>query len=183
MLDNHDMDRIFSVVGADFNKYKMGITWLLTLRGIPQLYYGTEILMSGAKSNGDGALREDFPGGWPADTVNKFNASGRTAREDSAFRFVQALAHYRSRTPALTTGKLMQYTPQRGVYVYFRYDERHTIMVVSNAGREDQTLHMDRYAERASGFHHGRDIITGETVTLDGLPLGVYTSRVLELMP
>jgi glycosidase len=183
MLDNHDMDRVFSVMGEDLNKYRMGITWLLTLRGIPQLYYGTEILMTGTKPGSDGHLRMDFPGGWPGDSTNKFLAGGRTAREDSAFRFVRTLAHYRSRTSALTTGKLMQYMPWGGLYVYFRYDEYHTVMVVSNAGHEASTLHMDRYSERAAPFRHGRDVVTGETVTLEGLPMGVYESRVLELMP
>ena len=83
-LDNHDLSRIFSVLGEDVQKQKMALAWLLTCRGIPQLYYGTEVLMKNF-TNPDGLVREDFPGGWPGDKKNKFTAAGRNAQEQEAF--------------------------------------------------------------------------------------------------
>jgi neopullulanase len=183
MLDNHDMDRIFSTIGEDTDKYAMGIAWLMTLRGIPQLYYGTEILMKNTKNPSDGMVREDFPGGWPGDSVNKFTEAGRTGLENRTFHYVQTLALYRRQSSALTTGKLMQYVPEKGVYVYFRYDEHQTVMVIANSGEHPETLNMDRFAERAAAFHHGRNVVTGETVSLEGLSVGVGKTLVLELAP
>lgn len=168
MLDNHDMTRFFSTAGGNLDKYRMGMTWLLTLRGIPQLYYGDEVLMSGTTHPTDGLARQDFPGGWPGDTVNKFVASGRTAEEDSAFDWVRTLAHYRQHSTAVTTGKLMQYVPEHGVYVYFRYDAASTVMVVANTTSEDQKIDPARFGERTMGFTSGRDIETGETRSLNG---------------
>ncbi len=92
LLDNHDQDRFFSVIGEDFDKYKMGLVLLMTQRGIPQLYYGTEILMKNFKNPSDAEVRKDFPGGWKEDSVNKFLATGRTAKENEAFDFVKKLA-------------------------------------------------------------------------------------------
>ena len=108
-LDNHDQDRFYSVVGEDFDKYKMGIALLLTQRGIPQIYYGTEILMKNIKKPSDAEVRKDFPGGWKEDSVNKFHSSGRTAQENEAYDYVKALAQFRKKSSALKTGKLMQY--------------------------------------------------------------------------
>jgi glycosidase len=182
MLDNHDMDRFYGITGQDLDKYEMGIAWLLTLRGIPELYYGTEILMRRLKSEGgDGVVRENFPGGWPGDTVNKFVASGRTAEEQEAFNFVRTLARYRLGSSALTTGRLMQYTPAEGVYVYFRYDDHQTVMVAANTSDRDQSPDMSRFTERTHGFAAGRDVMTGATVPLSSLKLGSHKVVVLEL--
>ena len=111
-LDNHDHDRFLSVIGDDLDRYKMGLTWLLTTRGIPSMYYGTEILMKNFKDPTDAEVRKDFPGGWPGDKEDKFTAAGRTARENEAFDFVKKLATYRRDHPALHSGKLMQYLPE-----------------------------------------------------------------------
>lgn len=182
MLDNHDMDRFFGIVDQDLDKYKMGIAWLLTLRGIPEIYYGTEILMHGLKSDGgDGAVRANFPGGWTGDSANKFVASGRSALEEEAFTYVRTLAHYRQHSSALTTGKLMQYTPEDGVYVYFRYDAHQTIMVVANTGDKAADLSMDRFSERTAGFSSGRDVVSGASVSLRSLSVGSHRVMVLEL--
>jgi len=183
MLDNHDMDRFFSVAGEDYDKYKMGMAWLLTLRGIPQLYYGDEILMKNTTSPTDGMVRFNFPGGWPGDTVNKFTDAGRTELEKDAFHYVRTLAHFRQTSSALTTGKLMQYQPENQVYVYFRYDDRQTVMVVANTGDKPTSLSMDRFSERAHAFQHGRNVLTGVIVSLDGLQAEAHQTVVLELMP
>lgn len=182
-LDNHDLNRVVSMVGEDMKKLKMALAWLLTQRGIPQLYYGTEILMKNFKDPSDAKVREDFPGGWKEDATNKFLESDRTAKENEIFGFIKKLAAYRKATPALATGKLMQYVPDNGAYVYFRYNNQKTIMVAGNTGKDPYTLSPDRFAERTKGFTKMTDIISGETVPAGKLILGPMEVRVFELKP
>lgn len=179
-LDNHDMSRLFSMVGENIDKYKSAMAMLLTLRGVPQMYYGDEILMSGF-SNPDGLVRSDFPGGWPGDKVDKFTAAGRTDKENDAFNYVRKLANYRKNTPALQTGKLMDYTPEKGMYVYFRYDDKKTVMVVYNSRDKEQTITTDRFSERIKGVKKARNVITDEGVDLSSLTVGPKSALVLEL--
>ena len=181
-LDNHDTDRFLSVIGEDFNKYKIGMTWLLTTRGIPSMYYGTEILMKNFKDPSDAEVRRDFPGGFPGDTANKFTAAGRTANENEAFNFVRKLANYRKVTPALHSGKLMQYLPQNGVYVYFRYDKDKTVMIATNSNDGETPLETARFVERMAGFTTARNVLTNASITnLKTLTLPAKTAVVLEL--
>lgn len=158
-LDNHDQNRFFSVVGEDLRKYRQGITFLLTTRGVPQLYYGTEVLMKNFKNPSDAEVRRDFPGGWPGDRENKFSASGRTAQENEAFNFTKKLAQYRKNCSALQTGKLTQYLPQDGIYVYFRHDETKTVMVILSQSDKAQTLSTRRFAENLRGFTQGKNVL------------------------
>jgi len=182
-LDNHDTDRYLSVMGDDFDKYKMGVTWLLTTRGIPSWYYGTEILMKNFKVPTDAEVRRDFPGGFPDDKENKFAAQGRNAKENEAFGYVSKLAHYRNVTPALHSGKLMQYVPQDGVYVYFRYDESKTVMIASNTQDKEKSLDTSRFSERMNGFSGARNVLTEEVInSLSVVKLPAKTVVVLELM-
>lgn len=189
MLDNHDMARFYTHVGENLAKYKCGMAFLLTTRGIPQIYYGTEILSTGDGKSSWGSFRKDFPGGWPTDTVNKFSAAGRTAEENEAFDFMRQLIRYRNETPALQTGKLMQFAPsdrepERGVYVYFRYDERKTVMVALNFSNEDKTLDTQRFAERLQGLGKAKNVVSGEILSnLAQLSLKKGLPLVLELMP
>jgi glycosidase len=177
-LDNHDMDRVFSTVGEDWNKLKMGLTWLLTLRGIPQLYYGTEILMKNFKNPTDALVREDFPGGWADDPKNKFTEAARTTLENQAFTHVSRLANFRKGSTALTTGKTMQFVPREGFYVYFRYNDQETVMVMANTGKKAVKPSWNVYAERVNGFKTARDIITGTEVPLENLELAPGESAV-----
>ena len=181
-LDNHDMSRFFSVVGEDFTKYKSGMALLLTMRGVPQMYYGDEILMKNF-SNPDGLVREDFPGGWPGDKYNMFVPTGRGVKENNAFNYVRTLANYRKNTSALQTGKLMQYIPENGVYVYFRYDAEKTVMVVFNSRDKDQTITTGRYEERLNGANKVLNVITGETIDISSLSIGAKATLVLEILP
>lgn len=181
-LDNHDMDRVFSVVGEDWDKLKMGLTWLLTLRGIPQLYYGTEVLMKNMKTNGDATVREDFPGGWQDDAVNRFTKQGRTDQENAAFLYVSTLARFRKSSSALTTGKTMQYIPFRGLYTYFRYDDKQTIMVITNTSDKTAKPRWNTYTERTEGFTKARNVMTGTIVSLDQVELAPKDCFVLELL-
>ncbi len=181
-LDNHDMSRFLSVVGEDMTKYKSGMAMLMTMRGVPQMYYGDEVLMKNL-SNPDGLVREDFPGGWPGDKDNKFIAAGRSKKENDAFNYVRTLANYRKTTTALQTGKMMQYIPENGVYVYFRYDNLKTVMVVYNSAEKEQSITTDRYAERINGTLKARNVITDDALELSKLTIPAKGTLVLELLP
>ncbi len=180
-LDNHDLARFYSVIGEDTAKYKMALSWLLTFRGIPQLYYGAEILMTGF-TNPDGWVRLDFKGGWPGDKENKFTAAGRTEKENAIFNHIRTLAQFRKKSTALQTGKLMQFVPEDGVYVYFRYNGNQTIMCIMNTQSEAKTIEGSRFLERTAGFSRGVDIPTGTTVPITGsITLRPLSMLVLEL--
>jgi neopullulanase len=182
MLDNHDFNRIYSTVGENMDKYRSAVACLLTTRGIPQLYYLTELAAPGTTSPHDGFVRQDFPGGWPDDPANKFSPEGRTERENEAFNFTRTLLRYRNNTPALQTGKLMQFTPVDGLYTYFRYDDAKTVMVTLNTSNRDMELDTKRFAERMQGFVRAVNVLTGEVVTdLSKLRLKKNSPLVLEL--
>ena len=183
-FDNHDMDRVFSVVDEDWKKMKMGFNWLLTLRGIPQIYYGTEVLMKNKKENTDATVREDFPGGWPDDKPkdNRFTKEGRSDDQDEAFEYVSRLANFRKNSSAITAGKTTQYIPKDGLYVYFRYDNNQTVMVVSNTGDKDAKPDWSFYNERTKGFTQVRNVVTGKIKPLAGLEIESKESFVFELL-
>lgn len=162
-LDNHDLSRFFSVVKEDVAKQKMGIAWLLTCRGIPEMYYGTEVLMKGF-TNPDGWVRLDFPGGWKGDKKNAFTGEGLSKEELEVQQYTRTLANFRKTSPAITSGKLMQYVPKDGLYVYFRYTPNQTIMCVMNTNEKSQKIKFSNYAERTAGFTKGIDVTNGSTV-------------------
>jgi glycosidase len=182
--DNHDMHRFFSVINEDMSKYKSGMALLLTLRGIPQIYYGTEILMKNF-SNPDGLVRLDFPGGWPGDKANKFTAAGRTPAENDAFNFVKKLGNYRKNSTALQTGKMIQYVPEDGMYVYFRVSPDaagKTVMVILNGDDKSKTLNTARFAEQIKNTASLLNIISGEKLnTTTTINVPAKTTLVLEL--
>lgn len=181
-LDNHDKNRFFSMVQEDMNKYKLGVGFLLTTRGVPQLYYGTEVLMKNYKNPSDAEVRRDFPGGWAGDAQNKFMASGRTTLENEAFDFVKKLANYRKNTSALQTGKLTQYMPKNSVYVYFRHDAEKTVMVIMSQNTEEQTLTTKRFSECMASFSAGKSILDGtEFNTLSTIKVPPMSFQVIEL--
>ena len=181
-LDNHDMNRFFSVVNEDVEKYKTAINWLLTCRGIPQTYYGDEIAVTGTTSPNDGYVRLDFPGGWKGDAQNKFTKEGRNAKENEIWNHTATLANYRKQSSAITTGKMMQFVPEDGMYVYFRYDDRQTVMVVMNTAKENKAIALKRFEERTKGFSRMKNIITGAVTDLKDFNLDSYKSSVFELI-
>jgi len=181
-LDNHDMNRFFSTVGEDLAKFKMGFAMLLTMRGIPHMYYGDEILMKNFKDPTDQEVRYDFPGGFPGDAVSKFEASGRTQQENEAFNYIKTLANFRKSSSALKTGKTMQFIPQNGVYVYFRYDAKQTVMCVMNTNDQSVTIDLSRFGEKINGATKAYDVATGVTFNLEPkLTLGEKYLLVMEL--
>ena len=181
-LDNHDMSRFFSVIGKDVVKYKSAITWLLTCRGIPEMYYGDEIGVTGVASPNDGHVRLDFPGGWPSDSLNKFLVADRNPQEDSIWNYYAKLANFRKTSSAIATGKMMQYIPKDGVYVYFRYSNDQTVMVVMNTAKEQKNIVPSNYLERTDGFSKMKNIITGEITELKDFSVDAKASGAWELI-
>jgi glycosidase len=179
--DNHDGSRLFTKVGHSLANQKLAVAFTLTTRGVPQLYYGTEILMSGNESDGHGKMRKDFPGGWQADSANKFTASGRTADEEEMLRFTQKLANYRKNHDVLQTGKLTHFIPQDNVYVYFRHDDDELMMIVLNNSGESYPLDLKRFAEMTHGIIAGKNILDGSTVVLENLTIPAKEARVIKL--
>jgi len=180
-LDNHDLSRFYSVVNEDLNKIKVAFTWLLTCRGIPQMYYGGEILMKGV-TNPDGWVRLDFPGGWPGDTVNKFTAEGRTKEEQEVYTLIRTLANFRKASSAIKTGKMMQYLPVDGLYVYFRYDNDQTVMCVMNTSDKERDVNFSKYTERTVGFTKANDVFTGTSLsTNNSFKVEPMSMKVFEL--
>lgn len=183
-LDNHDVNRFYTEIKEDFNKWKIGIGLLLTLRGIPSIYYGTELLLTNPlpKTN-DGEIRQDFPGGWPNDTLNKFTEKGRTARENEAYHFIKKLVNLRKNEEAISHGKLMQFTPEGNTYVFFRYNASSCFMVAVNRGEEAVDLDTKRMQERLQGYTKGIDHINNETLnSLSNVKLEPNSIRVIELL-
>lgn len=168
-LDNHDMNRFYSMVGEDLSKYKMGLGLLMTLRGIPQIYYGTEVLMKNYKDPNDAAVRKDFPGGWVTDSVNKFNVAGLNAKETEAFSYFKKLANYRKSSTVLAKGSLKQFIPQNGVYVYFRKLGDQTIMCVANTNKVKSTIRTDRFKEAIGDYNTMLEVMSekGERIPVD----------------
>lgn len=181
-LDNHDMARFYSVVNENMDKYLSGLSWLLTCRGIPQMYYGDEIVTKGTTSPNDGYVRLDFPGGWKNDAVNKFTIQGRTQQDQAIYQHLATLANFRKTSSALTNGKFMQFYPIDGIYVYFRYSDKQTVMVVMNTSKDEKAIKLDRYAERTAGFTQYRDVLTKVTGPLSEFNLGSYKTAVFELI-
>lgn len=163
-LENHDTTRINELV--DFENYKLITTLLATVRGVPQTYYGTEISIKGSKEKGDADLRKDFPGGWPDDLRSAFTPTGRTATENKYFDFTAQLFNWRKSEPVIHYGKTMHYAPQNEVYVYFRYTDTKSIMVILNANDEAQTLDLSRYKQRIGSATEAKDVFSGARVNL-----------------
>lgn len=179
--DNHDMQRFYMQVGMDQDLYKLGITYILTTRGIPQIYYGSEILMTHTGSRGGGS-RKDFPGGWEGDRVNGFTGENLGQDEKAMQEFFRKLLHWRKNSPVIHSGKLIHYVPQEGVYVFGRYNEDQRVMIILNQDPYDVTLKLDRYVELVGNYTSGRDVISDQIFELgDELKVPALTPLVLEL--
>ena len=180
--ENHDTNRFNYIYKNDLNKYKMAMTILATMRGIPQLYYGSEIGMAGDKGKGDADIRQDFPGGWASDKNNAFTASGRTVEQAKYFDFTAKVFNWRKSKSVIHNGKLMHYLPDNNVYVYFRYNDTESVMVVVNNSKDKQTLKLDRFKERLASYSSGKDIISDENFDLKSeISIEGKSSLILEL--
>lgn len=180
-LDNHDIDRFSTAVKRDVSKFKMGLAMLMTTRGYPQLYAGTEIMIDGIAGSYEGH-RFDFPGGWAADKRNAFTADGRTNQENEIFNYTKALLNYRKLNPVLQNGKMKQFIPYDGIYVYFRYNESKTVMVIANNNLEAKSVNTERFGEMFEGKTKARDIIsTNEFDLKNQINVPAKTVLILEI--
>jgi neopullulanase len=165
-IENHDTNRFNEIYKNDFKKYQMAMTLIATARGIPQLYYGSEIGMAGDKNKGDADIRKDFPGGWYGDTNNAFTKAGRTDEQQKYFDFTSKLFNWRKSKSVIHNGKMTHYIPENNLYVYFRYNESEIVMVVINNSNETQTFKTNRFAENIQNHQSGMDILSGKTIDL-----------------
>ena len=168
-LDNHDTSRFAQTdeMAKNLKRYKQAMVFLLTTRGIPQIYYGTEILMTGDKGKGDGDLRKDFPGGWQGDTRNCFAKNGRTALENEAFEFTRQLLNWRKGNQVIGKGSLKHYSIQNGVYVYQREFNGKSVVVIMNGTDDSKELDLTPYQEILPR-ENALDVLTGKNVNLSG---------------
>lgn len=181
--DNHDMDRIFTQLGEDLDLFKQSLLFMATMRGIPQIYYGTEVLMSNSEHPNDhGMIRSDFPGGWTGDKVDAVSGKGLTQRQLEAQEWTRKLFQWRKDNPVIHHGKLMQFAPEDGIYVYFRYLDEKKVMVVLNKNDEAHTLELSRFKEMLADHKKADDILEESTIELtETLVLPPRTPKLLEL--
>ncbi len=178
--DNHDMSRIFTQLEEDEDLWRMAMVLSATLRGTPQIYYGTEILMANRESGDHGLIRSDFPGGWAGDSRNAFTGVGLSDAEREAQEFVRRLLNWRKTARVVHEGRFMQFVPVGEIFSYFRYDESETVMVILNKNEAPIELPLTRYAERLRGATRAQDVLTGRQVALDA-PLTLSPRSVLLL--
>lgn len=166
-LDNHDTERMMLTEPESLEHWKQAQTILLTVPGIPQVYYGTELLMAGDRKKGDGNVRRDMPGGFPGDTINAFERSGRTELQNEAYDFLSTLLQWRKGSEAIGHGKMLHYMPTNGIYLYKRYipDTDKEVVVILNGRDKELDTDMSRYAQALIPGRKYTDILTGKVVT------------------
>lgn len=181
-LDNHDTSRFFRNIGqtSNLNRYRQAIAFLLTTRGIPEIYYGTEILMAADKSEGDGYLRRDFPGGWAGDEVNAFNRSERTAHQNEAFDYMRKLLNWRKGNDVIAKGSLKHFAPTNGVYVYQREYNGKSVVVFLSGIDEEKFIDLSAYKEVLPATQ-AKDIVSENIINLTGKTLTIKPRSVMIL--
>jgi len=181
-MENHDTQR-FNELYPDINDYRLALTLISTVRGIPQIYYGSEIGMQGKKEMGDGDIRRDFSGGWPNDVANAFQKSGRAEKEEAYHSFTAKILNWRKTNEAIHKGKTLQFIPENNVYVFFRSWNDKTVMVILNNNSEQQVLHIGRFQQGVGVKTKGKDVISGAEIdlTTKTLNIGAKTPMILEL--
>lgn len=163
---NHDMPRLYSVLGENMDAYKKALLYLSTVPRIPQFYYGTEVLMTSPKERDDAAIRRDFPGGWAGDSVNAFTGAGLSARQVEAQTWLRTLLNWRKTATAVHSGRFLHFVPRDGIYVYFRDDDKQRLMIVLSRNDKPTELRLDRFAEGLKGATTARNALTGTPVAL-----------------
>lgn len=186
-LDNHDTERVLLTAPDSLDAWKQAVAVLLTAPGIPQIYYGTELLMSGDRRPGDGNVRRDVPGGFPGDTVNNFTRAGRSALQNEAYDYLASLLRWRRGNEVIARGTMLHFAPNGGLYLYKRYlrdDPSRHVLVLLNGTDAPLTADMGRYAEAVVPGTVYRDVLTGRTLTpvdASGSPLEMAPREVLIL--
>ncbi len=179
-FENHDTPRINEIFNGNPAYYKLALTIVSTIRGIPQLYYGSEIGMRGDKNKGDADIRRDFPGGWKGDVQNAFVS--RTPEQNEFFDYTQKLLNWRKSKDVIHNGKTKNFSPERNVYVYFRYNDEEKVMVVINSSDKEQTIEMNRFQEIVPSSFTAKDVMKDAEVQIkDLLTIPAKSSLILEI--
>ena len=179
--DNHDMSRFFTQVNEDMALFKLGLAYYTTIRGIPQFYYGTEVLMSNPGTTEHGIIRSDFPGGWAGDATNAFTGTGLSTEQQATQAYFKTLLTWRKTSEAVHRGALKHYNPKQDIYVLFRYTEDDKVMTILSKNEADVQLDLDRFSELISGQEKGREIISGQAIDLSkGLLVPAKTPLIID---
>lgn len=179
---NHDMPRLYSALGENFDSYKTALVYLATVPRIPQFYYGTEVLMTSPTARDDAAIRRDFPGGWAGDRVNAFTGAGLSAQQTEAQAWLRKLLNWRKTATAVHNGKFLHFVPRDGIYVYFRDDGTQRLMIVLGRNDKPTQLRLDRFAEGLKDASSARDALTGTSVALgEALAVPAHVALVIDL--
>jgi glycosidase len=181
--DNHDMSRIFTQLDEDYGLFQMAMSYVLTMRGVPQIYYGTEILMANPGTTSHGIIRSDFPGGWEGDNKNAVTGNGLSKEQLAAQEYLRTLLKWRLGKDVIHSGKTTHFRPENGTYVYFRHNDDECVMVALNKNDDAVSLDLSRFRERLQGYNAALDIFTGETEALgETLVLPARSTQVMELL-
>jgi neopullulanase len=180
--ENHDMGRLAHFYDSDINKMKMAIAFLGTVRGIPQWYYGSELVMTGDGAASHGAIRQNYPGGWPGDETDAFTAEGRSDEQNEVFDYLTKVMNYRKTSEVLHHGHTLHFLPEDEVYVYFRYLNDQAVMVMLNNSEDNDTaVDLSRFAEILKNYTTGTEVISGWEYPLDYITAPAKTALIIEL--
>jgi glycosidase len=177
------MSRFFTQVKNDIDLFKMGMAFILTTRGIPQIYYGTEVLFSNPKSSEHGEIRADFHGGWKGDLKDAVSGKNLSPEEKDAQNFMRKLLNWRKTNSAIHQGKLLHFAPENGVYTYFRYTDKSKVMVVMNKNSNVSSLDLKRFEEILPKNAKVKDVMNNHSFSMgDSLQIGAKTALILEIV-
>ncbi|NNC83692.1 MAG: alpha-amylase, partial [Flavobacteriales bacterium] len=181
--DNHDMDRIYARIGEDLERWKMAMAYLMVTRGIPQIFYGTEVLISNGDDPKHGVIRADMPGGWPDDPVSAFTGEGLDEEQLQAQEYLQSLLQWRKGKSVIHTGHTLHFVPEdaQGIYTLFRYDDENIVMLVLNTSDEKKSIPLEKYDELLQGIEEGRDVLNDSEIDLKSGALSLSADSVLIL--
>ncbi|GIZ09127.1 glycosyl hydrolase [Flavobacterium sp. UMI-01] len=182
--ENHDSKRLNYCYNIDLQKYKLAMVILATVRGIPQLYYGSEIGMAGDQYKGDADIRQDFPGGWLNDPINAFTNEGRTEGQKAYYDFTSQLFQWRKTKSVIHFGKTTHYIPQDNIYVYFRYNTKESVMVVINNNPESRVVTTARFKENLENYSKGKAVFLDAVIQMhDPIQMDGKSFLIIELIP
>ncbi|MDA3816117.1 MAG: glycoside hydrolase family 13 protein [Prolixibacteraceae bacterium] len=180
--DNHDMSRFFMQVGRDVDLQKMGVAFFLTTRGIPQIYYGTELLLT-HEGDQHGDIRADYPGGWSGDAVNAFTGEGLTQQQVDFREYMRKIQNWRKTKEVIHTGQLTHFAPENGTYTYFRHNDDEAVMVVLNKNEEEAAISTIRFQEIIEPYNSGNEVISGRVLNnLSNINIPAKSAIIVELM-
>lgn len=179
--DNHDVERFSEVINGDIGKYKLAMAFYLTIRGIPQMYYGTEIMMGSKPYLDHGSLRREFPGGWSDSKKNAFTGEGLSEKEKEAQEFMKKLLTWRKTSEVIHNGKLKHFIPEKGMYVFARHTEEEQVVVILNKNTTPEKFDWNRYAELFQNNENGKNVLTEDIIsTKETLVLDPMSPLILE---